>query len=298
VYLFVLQLATATSLSTSTMAAYPIKTVGVIGTGVIGASWTLFFLSKGLRVIAADPAPGAEERLASYLERGWPTMQQAGLEEGASVCNYQFVDNIFNFLDEIDLVQEVRFLISISRFFLGVSNSYLILIGHKQTGPERVDFKRQLFAELDEKAPKHVLLLSSSSGIPSSEFATDCKHNPSRVIIGHPFNPPHLIPLVEVVPHAGTEEIYSSRALDFYRSLGKKPILIKQETPGFIANRLQMALCNEAYSLVSRGIVSAADLGKSLNICASCVKVFTNIVIQIPVSRLDLAFDGQQPGPS
>jgi hypothetical protein len=127
VYLFVSQLATATSLFTSTMAAYPIKTVGVIGTGVIGASWTLFFLSKGLRVIATDPAPGAEERLASYLERGWPTMQQAGLEEGASVCNYQFVDNIFNFLDEIDLVQEVRFLVSILRFFLGVSNSFSYL---------------------------------------------------------------------------------------------------------------------------------------------------------------------------
>ncbi|KAJ6091161.1 hypothetical protein N7467_003130 [Penicillium canescens] len=216
------------------MAAYPIKTVGVIGTGVIGASWTLFFLSNGLRVIATDPAPGAEERLASYLERGWPTMRQAGLYDGASVCNYQFVDNIFDFIDEIDLVQE--------------------------TGPERVEFKRQLFAELDEKAPNHVLLLSSSSGIPSSEFATDCKHNPSRVIIGHPFNPPHLVPLVEVVPHPGTEEIYANRALDFYRSLGKKPVLIKQETPGFIANRLQMALYNEAYSLVSRGIVSAADL--------------------------------------
>jgi 3-hydroxyacyl-CoA dehydrogenase len=125
-----------------------------------------------------------------------------------------------------------------------------------------VDFKRCLFAELDARAPRDVLLLSSSSGIPSSEFVRDCKHNPDRVLIAHPFNPPHLVPLVEVVPHPNTGEMYTRKTIDFYRSLGKKPILIKQETPGFIANRLQTALCNEAYSLVARGIVSAADLGK------------------------------------
>ena len=125
-----------------------------------------------------------------------------------------------------------------------------------------MDFKRQLFAELDSKAPRDVLLLSSSSGIPSSQFCVDCAHNPGRVLIGHPFNPPHMVPLVEVVPHPGTKDIYVVRTIDFYRSIGKEPILINQETPGFIANRLQMALCNEAYSLVTRGIVSAADVGK------------------------------------
>ncbi|KAE8414820.1 hypothetical protein BDV36DRAFT_298657 [Aspergillus pseudocaelatus] len=216
------------------MAGPSIKTVGVIGTGVIGASWTLFFLSRGLKVIATDPAVGARERLAAYLYQEWPTMERAGLHEGASLAHYHFVNNIFDHLQEIDLVQE--------------------------TGPERVDFKRQLFAELDAKAPRDALLLSSSSGIPSSQFVTDCKYNPGRIMIGHPFNPPHMVPLVEVVPHPGAQEPYITKALDFYRSLGKKPILIKKETPGFIANRLQMALCNEAYSLVTRDIVSAADL--------------------------------------
>ncbi|KAL1857807.1 hypothetical protein Plec18167_001791 [Paecilomyces lecythidis] len=215
-----------------------IKTVGVIGTGVIGSSWTLFFLARGLKVIVTDPAPGAKERLSTYLENEWSTMQQAGLHDQASLANYQFVDNIFDQLEQIDLIQE--------------------------TGPERVDFKRSLFSALDAKAPSDVLLLSSSSGIPSSEFVTECKSHPGRVLIGHPFNPPHLVPLVEVVPHPGTEEIHIKRAFDFYNSLGKKPILIKRETPGFIANRLQMALCNEAYSLVSRGIVSAADLDKCI----------------------------------
>jgi 3-hydroxyacyl-CoA dehydrogenase len=95
------------------MTDYPIKTVGVIGTGVIGASWTLYFLSRGLRVIVTDPAPGAQERLSTYLEHGWPTMQQTGLHREASLANYQFVNDIFNYLGEIDLVQEACYLISI-----------------------------------------------------------------------------------------------------------------------------------------------------------------------------------------
>lgn len=90
---------------------------------------------------------------------------------------------------------------------------------------------------------------------------TDCKKNPSRILIGHPFNPPHLVPLVEVVPHQGTGSNHVEKALEFYKDIGKEPVLVKSETPGFIANRLQAAVCREAYSLVSRGIVSAKDLG-------------------------------------
>ncbi|KAB8218945.1 hypothetical protein BDV33DRAFT_231944 [Aspergillus novoparasiticus] len=216
------------------MAAPSVKTVGVIGTGVIGSSWTLFFLARGLKVIVTDPAPGARERLEKYLIQEWPTMQRAGLHREASLANCRFVDNIFDHLKGIDVVQE--------------------------TGPERIDFKRELFAKLDAKARSDTLLLSSSSGIPSSQFVTDCKYNPGRVMIGHPFNPPHMVPLVEVVPHPGAKEPYITAAVEFYLSLGKKPILVKKETPGFIANRLQMALNNEAYSLVSRGIISAAEL--------------------------------------
>jgi 3-hydroxyacyl-CoA dehydrogenase len=105
------------------------------------------------------------------------------------------------------------------------------------------------------------VIASSSSGIPSSKFVQQCKH-PERVLIGHPFNPPHLMPLVEVVPHPGTNDTAINTALQFYNSLGRKAIHIKQEAPGFVANRLQAALCNEAYSLVARGIVTAQELGK------------------------------------
>lgn len=131
-----------------------------------------------------------------------------------------------------------------------------------QNGPERLDFKRRLFSHLDEHTPEHVLIASSSSGLPSSEFVTECKRNPARVLIGHPFNPPHLVPLVEIVPHPETGDEHVTTACQFYRSLGKDPVIVRRETPGFIANRLQAAVCAEAYSLIARGIVSAEDLGK------------------------------------
>lgn len=125
--------------------------------------------------------------------------------------------------------------------------------------------KTKLLAALDRNARENVIIASSSSGLPSSKFIGQCQH-PERVLIGHPFNPPHLMPLVEVVPHAGTSDSTIKGALAFYKSVGRRPVHIRQEVPGFAANRLQAALCNEAYSLVSRGVLSAEDLGQSLSI--------------------------------
>jgi 3-hydroxyacyl-CoA dehydrogenase len=119
------------------------------------------------------------------------------------------------------------------------------------------DFKTKLFANLDEKARPDIILASSSSGIPSSQFIDGCKKAPERVLIGHPFNPPHLVPLVEVVPHPGTQQSIIKTAMEFYTSLGKTPIEIKLEIPGFVANRLQSCLNFEAMALVKRGAVSA-----------------------------------------
>ncbi|KAI4952568.1 hypothetical protein J4E91_003040 [Alternaria rosae] len=182
-----------------------IRTVGIVGTGVIGASWTGLFLAHGLRVIVADPAPGAKEKLASYLESIWPALEIMGLDE-------------------------------------------------------KSDLKTKLLAEIDAAVRPDVVIASSSSGIPSSKFISQCQH-PERVLIGHPFNPPHLMPLVEVVPHANTSSSAIVNAMAFYESVGRRPVHIKDEVPGFVANRLQAALCNEAYSLVARGIVTAQDLG-------------------------------------
>ncbi|KAJ9298232.1 hypothetical protein DTO271G3_3837 [Paecilomyces variotii] len=217
---------------------HAIKTVGVVGTGVIGASWTALFLANGLRVLVSDPAPGAKDRLITYLNTVWPVLERLHLRPGASISNWTFVgESLGDACAEVDFIQE--------------------------NAPEKVDLKRKLLASLDAKTRDHVIIASSSSGIPSSQFVTECK-NPERVLIGHPFNPPHLMPLVEVVPHPKTNTASIKTAMGFYESLGKSPVLIHQETPGFVANRLQAALVNEAYSLVQRGIVSAEA-------CDTCV---------------------------
>ncbi|PTB34736.1 uncharacterized protein TrAFT101_006380 [Trichoderma asperellum] len=208
-----------------------IRTVGVVGTGVIGASWTALFLARGLKVLVSDPAPGAKERLFAYLQESWPMFEGLGLHRDASISNCTFVgESLEDHCGEVDFIQE--------------------------NAPERPDLKRKLLGLLDAKTKKHVVIASSSSGIPSSQFISECKY-PERVLIGHPFNPPHLMPLVEVVPHTGTNALTVDVAMSFYKTMGKSPVLVNQECPGFVANRLQAALATEAYSLVKRGIVSA-----------------------------------------
>lgn len=134
-----------------------------------------------------------------------------------------------------------------------------------ENGPERSDFKTKLIGSLDALLPRSTIIASSSSGIPSSQFIADCRVDPSRVLIGHPFNPPHLIPLVEVVPHPGTSLDSVKRATEFYASLGKAPVLIKKEAPGFLANRLQAAVLAEAYSLVRNGVASPEDVDTAMS---------------------------------
>ncbi|RAQ51158.1 hypothetical protein AFGD_003486 [Aspergillus flavus] len=210
-----------------------IRTVAIVGCGVIGMSWATLCLSRGLKVIVSDPAKGAKEALERYLDQARPFLEAQGNFEELTT-NYEFVSDIVPRLAEAEFVQE--------------------------NGPERQDFKRELMKTLDEWARPGVVIASSSSGLPSSAFIQQCKRDPSRILIGHPFNPPHLIPLVEVVPHAGTSEEYISIAMRFYQSLGRRPIRVRHEVPGFVSNRLQAAINNEAYSLISRGVVSAEDL--------------------------------------
>ncbi|KXT03688.1 hypothetical protein AC578_5180 [Pseudocercospora eumusae] len=222
------------------MTGNEIKKVLVVGTGVIGSSWTTLFLAKGHKVIVSDPAPGAKEKLADFIKTEWPRMQRVGVVEHAAPNTYQFVDDISTAdLDDVDFVQE--------------------------NAPERPDFKSKLIGGLDARLSKDVIIASSSSGIPSSKFIGECRVAPDRVLIGHPFNPPHLIPLVEVVPHPGTSQDAVERAIEFYKSLGKAPVLIKKEIPGFLANRLQAAVLTEAYSLVSRGIASPEDVDTAMS---------------------------------
>ncbi|KAF5257150.1 hypothetical protein FOXYS1_12336 [Fusarium oxysporum] len=213
--------------------AQEIRTVAIVGCGVIGMGWAVLFLSMGLKVIISDPAEGAEDALKGYFEQSRSYMAGYG-DYDKLISNYEFVHDIVPRLGEADFIQE--------------------------NGPERLDFKRDLIEMLDQHARPGVVIASSSSGLPSSQFIQQCKQDPTRILIGHPFNPPHLIPLVEVVPHPDTSSQSVNTALLFYKSVGKRPILLHHEVPGFVSNRLQAAINNEAYGLISRGIVSAEDL--------------------------------------
>ncbi|RJE23427.1 3-hydroxyacyl-CoA dehydrogenase protein-domain protein [Aspergillus sclerotialis] len=209
------------------------RTVAIVGCGVIGMGWATLFLSRGLKVILSDPAEGGKDALERYLDQARPFFEEHGNFEQVAT-NYEFVSDIVPRLPEAEFVQE--------------------------NGPESQEFKIGLMKTLDEHTRPGVVIASSSSGLPSSTFIQQCKRDPSRILVGHPFNPPHLIPLVEVVPHPGTSEHSISATMKFYQSLGKRPILLHDEVPGFVSNRLQAAINNEAYSLISRGIVSAEDL--------------------------------------
>lgn len=218
-------------------AAPTIRRVAVVGTGVIGASWAAFFLARGLDVTATDPAPGAEQRLHEAVQRHWPTMQRMGLADGASPERLRFDAELERALDGCDFVQE--------------------------SGPERADFKADLYARMDAATPPQVLLASSSSGLPVSGMQVRCK-TPQRVVLGHPFNPPHLIPLVEVGGGDATSPDSIQRAMDFYAALGKRPIHVRCEIAGHIANRLQAALWREAFHLVEQGVASVSDIDTAI----------------------------------
>ena len=212
--------------------------VAVIGTGVIGASWAALFLSRGYDVVAADPAPCAEAALREAVVAHWPSLERLGLEDGASPERLQFAVSIEAAVADCRFVQE--------------------------NGPERLDVKRELFARLDAAAPKDAILATSSSTITVSEFQDACIHHPGRVVLGHPFNPPHLIPLVEVGGGGATTPDSVARAVAFYRACGKHPIVLRKEVRGHVANRLQAALWQEAFSLVQNGVASVADVDAAI----------------------------------
>ena len=210
----------------------PIRRIAIVGTGVIGASWAAEFLARGFDVVATDPAPKAEANLREYIDEAWKDLTSIGLSKGASRDRLRFTTNMKEALSEADLVQE--------------------------NGPERPDFKIKLYAEMEEVAPVDSLFASSSSGITPSVIQSQCKH-PERVVIGHPFNPPHIIPLVEVVGGSKTSPDAIQQAISFYASIGKKPIHLKKELPGHVANRFQAALYREMLYLIEQGVLSVED---------------------------------------
>jgi carnitine 3-dehydrogenase len=209
-----------------------IRNVAIVGTGLIGASWAAQYLASGFDVIATDPAPNAEASLRKCVDEAWELLTVSGLAPGASRDRLTFSADMKEALSKADFVQE--------------------------NVPERPLLKARVFAQMDEFTPEDSILASSASGITMDLIQSGCKH-PERCVIGHPFNPPHVIPLVEVVGGAKTSEVAIERAMAFYASIGKKPIRLRKAVPGHVGNRLQAALYREVLYLIQQGVVSVED---------------------------------------
>lgn len=215
-----------------------VKRVAVIGAGTIGASWAAYFLSRGLEVVASDPSPGAPELIRRMVEEAWPILMRLGGKADADPKAWRFEADPVAAVAGADFVQE--------------------------SAPERLPIKQDLLARIDAALPADMVISSSTSGLLASQLSANCAH-PERVLIGHPFNPPHLIPLVEVVGGAKGSPAAVAAAMAFYRSIGKHPIEIRKEVPGHLANRLQAALWREAVHLVAEGVASVADVDAAIS---------------------------------
>jgi 3-hydroxyacyl-CoA dehydrogenase len=209
-----------------------VRKVTIVGTGAIGASWAALYLARGFNVVATDPAPNAEADLRRFIDAAWEGLKVLGLSPNASRDHLEFTRDMKHALADTDFVQE--------------------------SGPERQDFKIKLFAHIDTATPPDSIIASSSSGLTMSMIQSACKH-PERCVIGHPFNPPHMIPLVEVVAGAKTSPETVQRALAVYRSISKKAIHVRKEMVGHVANRIQGALYREVVYLIEQGVLDVPD---------------------------------------
>ena len=214
-----------------------VRTVAVIGANTIGASWAAWFLARGCDVVASDPAPDGEARARRIVADAWPVVSAFGLAPGASPDRLRFEPDPVAAARLGDVVQE--------------------------SAPERIDVKRQLLAQLDAALPPDRVIASSTSGFTTAEMQTEMRH-PERLVVAHPFNPPHIIPLVEVVGGGQTSRDAVDWAMAFYAAIGKHPIRLNKAVPGHLANRLQQALWREALHMVAEGVASVADVDAAI----------------------------------
>ena len=213
------------------------ETYASLGTGVIGASWTALFLAHGHPVRAYDPADGAEDRLHAYVDTAWPVMEELGLTTNGTRDALIFCESAAEAVEGAAFVQE--------------------------SVPERLAIKHATYAEIEEVMGADAILSSSASGLTLTQMQAGWK-DPSRIVLGHPFNPPHLVPLVEVMANDLTATGVLERTEAIYAALGKVTIRVMKEIPGHVANRLQAALWREAISLVTDGVTTVEDVDKAI----------------------------------
>ncbi|MHB9755686.1 3-hydroxyacyl-CoA dehydrogenase NAD-binding domain-containing protein [Streptomyces sp. BYX5S] len=214
-----------------------VRRVACVGAGVIGGGWVAHFLARGYDVTAWDPAPDAEQKLRRLVDAAWPALTGMGLADDASRDRLTVAPTLEEAVADAEFVQE--------------------------SAPEDLDLKRDLLARLDAAAPAGVVIASSTSGYPMTDMQTTAA-NPTRLVVGHPFNPPYLIPLVEVVGGERTDADATAWASRFYEVAGKSVITMNREVPGFIANRLQEALWREALHMVANGEATVKEIDDSI----------------------------------
>ncbi|MET8814979.1 3-hydroxyacyl-CoA dehydrogenase NAD-binding domain-containing protein [Streptomyces sp. NPDC004549] len=209
------------------------KRAAIIGGGVIGISWAGLFLARGIDVVINDPREDIADLVLAGLEEITPALAELGLPTENLADGLSFEADLATAVTDVDIVQE--------------------------NGPERLELKQQIWRTIEDAAPAHALLATSTSSIPASAIA-EAMRQPERLVVGHPFNPPHLVPLVEIVPGEKTSEETVRQADAFYAALGKKPQVLRKEVPGFVANRLQAAIFRECVHLVAEGVVTEQEL--------------------------------------
>jgi carnitine 3-dehydrogenase len=214
-----------------------VRTVAVIGTGVIGGGWAAHFLRMGYDVHAWDPGPDAHARLDRLLDTAWPSLERLGLADGASRARLRFADSLAEALADADFVQE--------------------------SSPEVLPAKVELLAQIDRATRPDVVVGSSTSGFGMTAMAVECE-TPGRFVVGHPFNPPYLIPLVEIVGGVDTDPDTVTWAEQFYRRAGKVCLTMDQEVSGFVGNRLQEALWREALHMIEAGEATVQQIDDSI----------------------------------
>jgi carnitine 3-dehydrogenase len=215
-----------------------VTNVAVVGTGGIGASWAACFLAQGLTVHAYDPHPDGEQQLIARIGQYWDAVPKA---------RHVATEDPFTRLHWSSDVEGA------------VAPAHFV----QENGPESIELKRTLFAQMSAATPPRTILATSSSSLLISDIQLAAQH-PERVVLGHPFSPPHLVPLVEVAGGRLTSTDAIETALDFYRSIGKAPVLLQREVIGHIANRLQAAVWREAYHLIAAGLASAEDVDAAI----------------------------------
>lgn len=213
------------------------KKIYVIGAGLIGASWTAIFVFHGWSVHVVDPAPDADRKVRDAVSAALTALRLISPDSKNAIGDITVSSDLPADMSDAAWVQE--------------------------NGPEDINWKRRILADIDQRTAPDVVIASSTSSLMASDMQVDCRR-PERVLVAHPFNPPHLIPLVEIVPGARTAAWAVDAAVDFCHRLGKKPIRVKKEVPGHIANRLTSAVCREAVHMVAEGIADVADIDTAM----------------------------------